>query len=166
MPRRARSIEERFWEKVDKVSSPDGCWLWTAGVSSMGYGQINQGGKHGTHIAAHKLSWQLVNGPRPDNLFLCHTCDNRRCVNPDHLFLGTQKDNIQDAVRKGRKPHGEGHPLARWTERDIIEMFAMQKRGAKQSEIARRFGTAQSNINIILTRKAWKHVNVDGVIGQ
>lgn len=160
MPRKPRPIEDRFWEKVDKTTSPNGCWLWTAAVSSAGYGQINQGGQHGTHIAAHKLSWQLANGPRPEHLCICHRCDNPRCVNPEHLFLGTQKDNIQDALKKGRKPFGEKHPLARWSEGDIRAMFAMRARGATQTEIADHFGTKQPAIQSILSRKAWSHVEI------
>lgn len=161
MPRIARPIEERFWEKVDKTSSPDGCWLWTGCVSTnTGYGQINQGGKHGTHISAHKLSWQMVNGPKPAHLYICHRCDNHRCVNPDHLFAATQKENMEDMVRKGRKPRGVAHPHTRHTNEEIRGVFDLYAAGVVQTEIARRYGVRQTTISNILRHKTWGHLSV------
>lgn len=98
-----RPIEIRFWEKVDR-RSPDECWWWTGSVGSHGYGQLAD---LGTVRTTHRLSWELHNGPIPKGegahgICVCHTCDVRTCVNPGHLFLGTQRDNLKDMRDKGR----------------------------------------------------------------
>lgn len=94
-----RPLADRFWEKVHKTES---CWLWTASVKDgFPYGQIGHPGTR-TPRRAHRVSWELHNGPIPAGLFVLHKCDNPRCVRPDHLFLGTQSDNLKDAYSKGR----------------------------------------------------------------
>jgi hypothetical protein len=91
------SDSERFWRHVDK-SHPSGCWLWTAGTRK-GYGRIAIGR---TSIYAHRFAFSEAYGVIPDGLFVCHRCDVPLCVRPDHLFLGTPRDNIRDSVAKGR----------------------------------------------------------------
>ncbi len=99
-----RPVEERFWGHVEKTEG--GCWLWTGIILESGYGQFwGNGKKH----RAHRFSWELANGPIPDDLIVCHSCDVRACVNPEHLWLGTTLDNQRDCVAKGRKRTGDEH---------------------------------------------------------
>jgi hypothetical protein len=98
---------DRFWGKVDKEKSNifyngTRCWEWIAACDR--YGQIKIGGKHET---SHRVSWELTYGPIPEGLFVCHHCDNTLCCNPDHLFLGTHHDNMDDRNKKGRQASGE-----------------------------------------------------------
>lgn len=86
------TLEERF---LDKVNKTDACWMWVGARNKRGYGNI-QG------VLAHRISWELYNGPIPDGLLVCHRCDTPGCVNPDHLFLGTHQDNSRDMIAKGR----------------------------------------------------------------
>ncbi len=99
------SLEDRFWMHVIKTES---CWIWTGNRDKDGYGNIGNGPRDSYKlIRAHRLSYALHKGEVPDNLFVCHTCDKPYCVNPDHLFLGTAKDNENDKVNKGRQAKGE-----------------------------------------------------------
>ncbi len=99
---------KRFWPKVERS---DGCWLWKAGKNLQGYGMICMK-KHGmTHLSAHKFSWLLHHGPIPIGLCVLHKCDTPACVNPDHLWLGTHKDNSEDMVIKGRVCRGRRHKI-------------------------------------------------------
>lgn len=95
-----------FWASVDK-NAPGGCWLWTGCLDSFGRGVMTRSYKR---VFAHRLSWELALGIPPKGLFLCHTCDIRNCVNPEHLYLGTARDNNLDRVRRGRDPKAKLKP--------------------------------------------------------
>lgn len=108
MPRKytRKHPTERFWSKVDTSAGPNGCWLWQGALLPKGYGQFTIGHQRGY---AHRFSYELAHGPVPPDMFVCHTCDNPRCVNPAHLFSGTTLDNVRDKVAKGRQPRGDSH---------------------------------------------------------
>lgn len=114
----AAPLFERFWRYVAKG---DGCWLWVGSKNGPGYGKIGAGGKGGRTVMAHRISWEIANGPVPEGLHVCHHCDVPACVRPDHLFVGTRSDNMRDAESKGRVKHTgyrgrthckRGHPFA------------------------------------------------------
>lgn len=105
---RGVSPEDRFWMKVNKT---DGCWLWTAATFAYGYGIFRVDGRN---QYAHRVAWELTNGPIPDGLSCLHRCDVPGCVNPDHLFLGTQGDNARDRNAKGRAASKKGPLNGRW----------------------------------------------------
>ena len=162
----------RFWAKVDK--KPDGCWPWTASCKH-GYGQIKLGKRDGKAVIvrAARLSYELHNGPIPLGLFVCHHCDNRCCVNPSHLFLGTNGDNIRDAVSKGLVAHGRRCPSAKLTDekaREIRRRYGVDERPRRadgrflrhfppfpgQATLAREYGVSHMVVSRIVRGVAWK----------
>lgn len=151
----ARPLAARFWEKVSKT---DGCWLWTASLTRGGYGQFSP--RKGVIRRAHRIAWLLVNGPVPDGLWVLHRCDTPACVRPDHLFLGTPKDNHADMEAKGRAnvPQGSARPQARLSEADVLAIRAERSTGVTGAELARRYGVHRSSIYHICQRDHWRHV--------
>lgn len=139
--------EERFWSKVDKTSAT-GCWNWTATRNAQGYGAIRHNRKM---VAAHRLVWEMTNGPIPDGLDVCHHCDNPSCVNPSHLFLGTHGDNMLDMAIKERR-------IFKLTQRDVKEIRRLRSEGRLLSDIAELFGISSSSVSGIALGRTWKHV--------
>lgn len=171
---RAKRDAERFWLKVDKS---DDCWLWTAGTDRKGYGMFSVGGsrddagrRRNSMVGAHRYSYQLANGPIPDHasfhgLCVLHRCDNPRCVNPEHLFLGTNEDNVKDMDRKGRRitstKRGSAHSQAILTEKQVREIHAKyQAGGISQAALGREFGVSLATINHIMTGRLWAHLGL------
>lgn len=100
-----KTLDEIIWSKVDKSGGEDSCWRWTKGVDKNGYGKLTRkvpGLRKQITLRAHREAYKLANGDIPENMFVCHTCDNPSCCNPKHLFLGLPKDNTADMVAKGR----------------------------------------------------------------
>ncbi len=144
-----------FWQHVDRSGGPAGCWPWLAGLASKGYGRY--GRQH-----AHRVAWILTHGPLPEDVYVCHNCpggDNKVCVNPAHMFLGSCLDNMRDLARKGGHAHGERHGMTRLTEADVREIRGRYAAGAvRQQELAALFGIGQAAISSIVRRQSWKHV--------
>lgn len=138
----------------------NGCWLWQKALYSNGYAKFAIA--ENKHALAHRVSFQLHCGELPHGLAVCHKCDIRHCVNPCHLFLGTQRDNIQDAKQKGRLRggglQGEKHPSAKLAEREIPEIVRAVNNGMSKQECARRHGVSGALIGLIIRGHAWKHV--------
>jgi len=149
-----RPISELFWEHVKKLG-PDDCWEWQGGERGPGYGQfsINRYPQ-----LAHRVSYELAYGPIPDGLMVCHKCDNRKCVNPNHLFLGTGQDNSADMIAKQRQCSGEKNGIAKLTNDDIVRIRVLHASGRSCRSIAPEFGVSNVLINRIVKRLAWKHI--------
>jgi hypothetical protein len=151
------TVEQRFRPKVDK-RGPDDCWPWTASKVPDGYGKLNF---KGTMLAAHRIAWELERGEIPDGLLVLHTCDHPGCCNPAHLFLGTNQDNADDKVRKGRHRSvhfpGEENPQARLTEEDVRSIRRLAATTDRLA-LAARFGVGRGHVNDIIGRRRWKHV--------
>jgi hypothetical protein len=149
---KVRPLRERFEENY--IPEPmSGCWLWIGHLSS-GYGQLTN--KHWKDlIGAHRASWLLHKGEIPDGLVVCHKCDTRSCVNPDHLFLGTCKDNMVDAASKGRMARGSRNGSSKLSEPDIR---AIRASGESIRGLARKFNVSQRTIQFIVRGVTWVHV--------
>lgn len=150
----SRPIEERFWELVDKGDGT-GCWDWKGSFGEGGYALLATR-KFGNRAA--RISYILHYGSIPRGLYVCHHCDNPRCVRPEHLFLGTPHDNVADMIEKGRHAHGERHWKSKLTESDIPAIRALRAAGLSQQKIADRYGVSQETIGRIIRRKNWTHV--------
>lgn len=146
----------RFFGKVD--TSGD-CWLWTASVGSTGYGQFRMGRQT---FKAHRLSWIFCEGAIPCGLSVLHRCDVPRCVNPGHLFLGDQADNMRDASDKGRvrttPTKGEAQPNHRLTEEVVRTARALHAEGVAIRELARRYGVHSKTMRQAIKGERWSHV--------
>lgn len=172
------TLAERLWSKVDKSGE---CWEWQGSVSPNGYGHI---GFEKKNLSVHRLVYRLTYGEIPKGMLVCHRCDNRRCVRPDHLFLGTQSDNIRDMYAKGRgikpsaflpetrarglrngahtKPdrvcRGERHGNAKLTEDAVRDIRARYAAGELLTPLAREYGVTRQLIQWVVLRKGWRHI--------
>lgn len=144
-------IKERFNAKIKKTN---GCWIWLAATRS-GYGTMKINGKM---INTHRLSYELYNGPIPKGLYVLHKCDNKKCVNPEHLFLGNQDINMKDMAKKDRHLYGEKSPLSKLKEEEVKDIRSRKKYRGLQTDLAKEFNIDQTTISLILNNKIWKHI--------
>lgn len=163
-----KEIVDRFWAKVDKS---EGCWIWTGATLRRGYGAFQLNGRA---CRAHRVAYEMAYGSIPSGLFVCHSCDNPACVRPDHLWLGSAKDNTQDCIAKGRMvgPYnhhhggyklpsgcnvGERNPRAKMTRDKVIELRARYSSGCELlTNLANEFGIAFSAADKIVRYETWK----------
>lgn len=150
-------LAERFWTRVDKTS---GCWLWTGGANAAGYGSMRVSG---VRRQASWVSWFLAHDEAPaDGLYVCHRCDNPRCVRPDHLFLGSPIDNMVDMESKGRsrRPRlpgvANGRALLTLADVQFIRSFAYARHYGMRRDLARRFGVHVRTIGMVWAGRTWR----------
>jgi hypothetical protein len=160
-----RPIAERFWEKVVWNGDEDECWEWQGATRRGGYGTIGRGGTRGVgngNVSAHRFSWEFFNGSIPEDLHVLHACDNPACVNPAHLWLGTNADNSADRDQKGRgrwaPPKGERHWRAKLNPDAVRAIREGAKRGVRWIDLAERFGVSESAVAHVLCGRTWTHV--------
>ena len=155
-------IHKRFNRFI--LMGPNNCWPWSGSRDRAGYGELGTGSKlDGTRglIKAHRCSWELHRGPIPEGLQVLHHCDNPPCVNPDHLFLGTPRDNSDDKISKGRQnaPRGEAHHRAKLTWEDVRRIRAIHtdRYGLYPTKrLMAEYHVDKSTIQGIMRRKIWK----------
>lgn len=148
-------VKDRLLRQT-KLNKETGCWEWTGARMHKRYGHISAFGKT---LRTHRLSYELHVGDIPEGMCVLHKCDNTVCVNPDHLFLGTQAENMADKVAKGRQQAGAENPMAKLTEPEVVAIKRMlAKHYGVQPFLARWFGVNQSTIHMIAAGKNWRHV--------
>lgn len=157
MPLRFKSAAERLAARSRRM--PSGCIEWTGyrqKIDDSGRGGYGMTSVNGTITTAHRVAWIVAHGPISNDLAVCHKCDNRACVNVDHLFLGTRKENTRDMYAKNRAAVGQSHGGSKLTESDVRSIRSSTKRDC---DLAREYGVVQSAIYGIKKRRSWKHID-------
>ena len=173
-----RTADKRFWAKVHPRGM-ESCWEWEGSKERDGYGYFKASrhiGEPAVRISAHRFSFELANGAIPSGMLVLHKCDNRPCVNPHHLFLGTHRDNMADMVRKGRSAsgarngmrihperlhltRGERNGRSKLTDESVLEVRRRLTAGESNGELARAFGVSSAAISFIAQRRTWAHLD-------
>jgi hypothetical protein len=150
-PLSLQALADMYWDRVERGR---GCWLWGGGRGGNGYGILRRAEKSGFSPQAHRLSWIFANGAIPQGKYVLHTCDTPLCVNPSHLFLGSQRDNALDMVKKGRGRHKTAYKLSVAKVKQIRHLYA---KGTRQMDLATRFNVSQPMISLVVRRQeyAW-----------
>jgi hypothetical protein len=154
--RTKEQVQKYIESRVLKV--PGGCWLWFGRVSPKGYGRLSwrRPGMQKLSLA-HRVVYAIFK-EEPGSLCVCHKCDNRACVNPDHLFLGTHEDNMADMVKKGRQSKGIQRPSAVLTEEQVQDVRRLVAGGMMQKDVASHYGVTRQLVNYIINGKLWTHI--------
>jgi len=151
VPGTIRDLPERICDKID-IGDPDECWEWTAALNNKGYPMINYEGK--VQLAT-RLIYRTVNGPLESEECILHFCDEPACCNPRHLQKGSQLDNIEDCVSKGRNARGQKHNFAKLTEADVLAIRADPR---NHNQTAKAYGISRETVRNIRQRRTWQHL--------
>ena len=163
MPIASDKLSNRFWSKV-RIGNDSECWNWTAAYGGGGYGQFTISGKHlkrDAPYAAHRVAYFLRHNVDPAGLLVCHTCDNRKCCNPNHLFLGTALDNSRDRAEKGRSSSGERSVLNRknvLSKAVVSEILCRYYAGETAVSIGRTYGLTQQRVHAVVSGQNYRYV--------
>lgn len=156
-----QTTENKFWSRINKNGSiplhrPElgHCWEWIGGFTGK-YGSFKDG--IGNRISAHRFSWELAFGNIPEELIVCHSCDNPKCVNPSHLFLGTHQDNTDDMNKKARGSYGENRPASKLTWKQVDEIREKHRNGQAIRALGREYNISQRATQAIIRRQTWKY---------
>ena len=159
-----KPVIDRVLNKVIRIPFSD-CWIFTGATNDFGYGIVGTGARGQPNDRAHRITYRHFVGDIPNGMFVCHECDVPSCCNPSHLFLGTNQDNVNDMIRKGRNskpprnPHvvGSAHPLSKLTEEQAVLIRHMYANGSLQRDIAKQFGVAHQTISKVVRNKRYKN---------
>lgn len=151
---------ERFCTRLPESLDETQCWNWRGALDRHGYGRIREGGNTGVSHLAHRIAWELHHSePVPPGMCVCHSCDNRACVNPLHLFLGTPTDNNLDRSSKERSSRGSQHHKSKLTADQVLRIRQSFEQGlATKTELANQFGVSDTSIHLIITGRNWRHL--------
>ena len=153
---------QRFWAKVRKADG-DACWEWTASCGTAGYGKFRRGAEvdpRHPYRGAHRVAWELTYGAVPSGLQVLHHCDNRKCVRPSHLFLGSHADNMADRNTKGRQARQRGteHGCVKLSEEEVLDIRRRCRSGETQAAISRAIGVSNQLVSLIARGRRWGHL--------
>ena len=152
-----RGVETRLRD-IGWTVTDTGCWEWNGAINSGGYGSINVSGRT---VAVHRVSHTLFNGEIPEGLHVLHSCDNRKCLNPEHLRTGTNAENMKDRNERGRAARfiGSDHPRAKLSEQDVLDIRMDYATGqTTQRSLAEFYGVTPEHVSAIVNRLTWRHI--------
>ena len=151
------SSQEYFFKQISIENHINNCWIWIGNCNKQGYGKLTS--KKKTWMS-HRFSWMIYNGQIPPGLCILHKCDNPPCCNPDHLFIGTHKDNSKDMVikKRNRDDRGSKHPMHKLNEQQVLKIRESIENGEQQSKLAIQYNVGPMTISNIKHRKSWKHI--------
>jgi HNH endonuclease len=153
--RKSLPIRDRIEENIERITE-SGCWIWMRAVDEDGYGRIKV---KNSNRGAHKRSYEEFVGPVPDGIFVCHRCDIPSCVNPHHLFLGTNRENLEDRDRKGRQARRESHGNSKLSNQLASEIRKLRSEGASLKDLSREFGLRVATVCMVAKGRIWSDDN-------
>lgn len=161
---RKKTLMERFLRSFSKEEGSS-CWNWLLHLDRDGYGHMTIRYENGDILnkKSHRMAYSLLVGEVPDGMSVCHKCDNPKCVNPDHLFLGTQQDNMNDKQNKNRHHFGEKHPMAKLKEEDVSSIKFKANSGSTHDSIAKEYGVCRQTISRIVSGSGWANLDESDV---